>query len=332
MEMKLSDSRLDRHLLAPQTIFAKTELARLRNMTVLALDVGARGGFDFLLAPIAPLVHFVGFDPDKSEIERLEEAEGQGWGAGVRYLPIALGQDHKARDLYLTRSPGCISLLESNPEVYNRYGRENLFTVDGTTQVETIGLDDAAQQYELQDAAYLKLDIQGAELEVLRSGVRLLDKSVTAIRTEVEFQPIYRDQPLFRDVDGFLSDQGFVLAGFHNPISWSLQSASSPQFTCGLDCLGDLMHADAIYLLHLDRYADADEAGVLRCLRGALIAMALGRMSYASTLLGRPHVISWLADSHGVNSRNVVTEARKHLKRHTRRFRIGKLVREIVRR
>ena len=330
MGFDLKDARLNRHLLAPRGLFSKTPLSRLRGLDVLALDVGARGGFDFLLAPIAPLVTFIGFDPDAAEIERLQAVGAQGWKA-VRYLPVALGQTADVRPLYLTRSPGCISLIESNPEVYGRYGREGLFAVEGTTEVATVGLDEAAREHGLEAAAYLKLDIQGAELEVLQTGTRLLEESVTAIRTEVEFQPIYRDQPLFRDVDAFLADRGFVQAGFHHPISWSLQPAGQAQFVSGRDCLGDLMHADAFYLRHPDRYSDADDAGIRLCVRGALVALALGRLSYAATLLGRPRVAAWLADVQGIDAAEAMGEARRWMRRHTRRARWLELARAALR-
>jgi hypothetical protein len=206
-----------------------------------------------------------------------------------------------------------------------------LFTVDGTTNVATLGLDEAARKYSLEGAAYLKLDIQGAELEVLRSGEQILDQSVTAIRTEVEFQPIYRDQPLFRDVDEFLAKRGFVFSGFHHPISWCLQPAGQSRFVCGRDCSGDLVHADAFYLRHPKRYSDADDAGIELCVRGALVALALGRLSYSATLLGLPRVAEWLADAHGVDALQAVTQARNLLRRHAWRTRVINLARAVFR-
>ena len=231
---------------------------------------------------------------------------------------MALGQTADQRPLYLTRSPGCISLIESNPEIYKRYGREALFAVEGTTDVATLGLDQVAKQYGFGSATYLKLDIQGAELEVLRTGTRLLEESLTAIRTEVEFQQIYCGQPLFRDVDAFLADQGFVLAGFHHPTSWSLQ-ATGKSSVSGADCLGDLIHADAFYLRHIDGYSEVDDAGVELCVRGALVAIALGRVSYAAILLSRPQVATYLADVHKIDVDQVLEEVRQLMRRHTRR-------------
>jgi len=80
----------------------------------------------------------------------------------------------------------------------------------------TLPLDDAAAKFGLTDASYLKLDIQGAELEVLQSGPRLLAESVMALRVETEFLPIYKGQPLQKDIDGCLRAHGFMPMGSSN--------------------------------------------------------------------------------------------------------------------
>jgi hypothetical protein len=56
----------------------------------------------------------------------------------------------------------------------------------------------------------MKVDVQGAELDVLRGAERSLE-SARVIETEVEFQELYRGQPLFTDVDRFLRERGFGL-------------------------------------------------------------------------------------------------------------------------
>jgi len=74
---------------------------------------------------------------------------------------------------------------------------ENLTQVVDRRQVQTIRLDDVR---DADDAAYLKLDVQGAELDVLRGAQRLLEQ-ILVIQTEVEFVPMYLGQPLFAEVD-----------------------------------------------------------------------------------------------------------------------------------
>ena len=293
--MMLKKLKQSLHLLAPISLLKQSEFGKLRGKLLLtALDVGARGGFDNLLTPIADIVDFIGFEPDKAEVKRLEDASlSKGSWASIRYLPLALGNKSDSRLLYLTQSPGCSSLLQSNFDMYSRYGREELFTVIGTTVVATVPLDDAAREYSFQDASYLKIDIQGAELEVLKTGHKLLSDSIVAIRSEVEFQQIYKDQPLFRDIDNFLSEQGFHLVDFHQPVTWPLQtsgaSLKSP-FVIGRDCLGELIHTDALYFRNLDAFSDSDENAILVCIKAAMLALAYGRLSYAAVLFSKKRV------------------------------------------
>jgi len=293
--MMLQKLKQSLHLLAPASILSQTEFGKLRGKFQLtALDVGARGGFDTLLTPIADIVDFIGFEPDKVEVKRLEDASlsKEPW-ASIRYLPLALGNKSDSRLLYVTQSPGCSSLLQPSVDMYSRYGREELFTVIGTTVVATVPLDDAAREYSFQDASYLKIDIQGAELEVLKTGHKLLSDSIVAIRSEVEFQQIYKDQPLFRDIDNFLSEQGFHLVDFHQPVTWPLQtsgaSLKSP-FVIGRDCLGELIHTDALYFRNLDAFSDSDENAILVCIKAAMLALAYGRLSYAAVLFSKKRV------------------------------------------
>jgi Methyltransferase FkbM domain len=80
----------------------------------------------------------------------------------------------------------------------------------GTTTVNTTTLDSWAQSAHAGPIDVLKVDVQGAELDVLRGAETSL-ASVRMLELEVEFQPLYERQPLFGDVDHFLRERGFVL-------------------------------------------------------------------------------------------------------------------------
>jgi FkbM family methyltransferase len=330
--MMLQKLKQSLHLLAPASILSQTEFGKLTGkFSLKALDVGARGGFDTLLTPIADIVEFIGFEPDEAEVKRLEaDRLSKGPWLRVRYLPVALGNTADSRLLYLTQSPGCSSLLPSNPDMYTRYGREELFTVVGTTEVATVMLDDAARKYSFQEASYLKIDIQGAELEVLNTGKKLLASSIVAIRAEVEFQQIYKDQPLFRDIDTFLAGQGFHLVDFHQPVTWPLQtsgaSLKSP-FVIGRDCLGELIHTDALYFRDLDAFSDSDENAILVCIKAAMLALAYGRLSYAAVLFSKKRVKEYLTTAYGVDVEKAMADARLMIIKHNKRNRLLSVVR-----
>lgn len=53
------------------------------------------------------------------------------------------------------------------------------------------------------------MDVQGAELRVLRGAGALLN-NVRAIWLEIEKVPLYQGQPLAEEVQGFMGAHGFV--------------------------------------------------------------------------------------------------------------------------
>lgn len=128
-----------------------------------------------------------------------------------RCLPYFLG-DGKPATFHLTRYPGCSSLLEPDPAVIDLFtsisamGEGGNFSVQKTIPVETTRLDDL----DLPPIDYIKIDVQGSELAILQNGAKCL-KSVLVIEAETEFVPIYKNQPLFGDIQCYLREQGFVL-------------------------------------------------------------------------------------------------------------------------
>ena len=80
------------------------------------------------------------------------------------------------------------------------------FTVTSTSPIKTTRLDDVEG---LPPIDFLKLDVQGAELDVLRGATQTLE-NVLVIESEVEFVPLYKDQPLFGEMQVFLRERGFL--------------------------------------------------------------------------------------------------------------------------
>jgi FkbM family methyltransferase len=62
------------------------------------------------------------------------------------------------------------------------------------------------------DRPYLKLDVQGFEMEVLRGGQSSLPK-LAGLQVELSFVPLYKGAPLYREMIDHLELQGFRLAG-----------------------------------------------------------------------------------------------------------------------
>ena len=203
-------------------------------MPVTVIDVGARGGLHRRWQRSQVPIRAYGFDADAEECVRLNAR-----GDGVTYLPYALGAaDGAQATLHLTASPGSSSLLEPNRAVLDQFLYGKAITVERTVPLTLTTLDTACTSHDIHPDV-IKLDIQGAELDVLRGGSRVLAGALL-VESEVEFQPLYVNQPLFRHIDAFMADQGWMLLGLRRDY-WRRRSAPTADG-------GTLVHADALYV------------------------------------------------------------------------------------
>jgi FkbM family methyltransferase len=147
------------------------------------------------------LCDVIGFEPNADNCAR-RNADAR---AGHRYLPYALG-DGRLRRFYECQNPLTSSLYRPNDAMLAKFSCISLPVV-AEHDIQTHRLDDLA---EIQDIDYLKLDVQGAELDIILGGPRLL-QGTALVHTEVEFIPIYSDQPLFGDIDVALRKAGLWL-------------------------------------------------------------------------------------------------------------------------
>jgi FkbM family methyltransferase len=147
------------------------------------------------------LCEVIGFEPNAENCAR-RNADAR---AGHRYLPYALG-DGRLRRFYECQNPLTSSLYHPNDAMLAKFSCISLPVV-GEHDIQTHRLDDLA---EIQDIDYLKLDVQGAELDIILGGARLLQSTIL-VHTEVEFIPIYSEQPLFGDIDVTLRKSGLWL-------------------------------------------------------------------------------------------------------------------------
>jgi FkbM family methyltransferase len=133
--------------------------------------------------------------------------------SGVQYYPNALGERNERREFYITDHPMCSSLYEPNEPLISLYNNFECAYLKRRTEIDTISMDYFAQVNDISEVDFIKIDIQGAELDVFRGGAQVL-KSVLALVCEVEFIPHYIQQPLFGDVCTFLLEHQLMFHKF----------------------------------------------------------------------------------------------------------------------
>jgi len=220
------------------------------------VDVGASASHeppDFARLVAAVDCDIVGFEPIAAECENLM----RGAKPHHLYLPYVIG-DGSARTFYECSSPYCSSVYEPDIALAEKFQYlEEFMTIVKSGPVETKRLDDIT---ETEGTDFLKVDVQGAELLVFQGAVKRL-KDVLVIHTEVEFVPLYKEQPLFADVDTFLRAQGFA---FHKMKTWG-RTFKPVLMRDGPDAsLSQMLWADAVYIRDFMSFGDLPPASLLK--------------------------------------------------------------------
>jgi FkbM family methyltransferase len=254
------------------------------------VDIGGRGA---AFAPLLPLAKFSSYyvsEPDAAEAARLTEQLplAADWRS-VTVLSAAIASRSGNLPLYLTAQPGMSSLLEPDPAVAGRFYLAGKFRVVDVATVPAIGLDAAATEYGFTDAAFLKIDTQGTELDILQSGPRLVGESLVAVHVETLFQPFYKGQSLFADVDAHLRARGFSL--------FSLQRTAVRRagFPPALYSKRVMTWAHCLYVREPETLLAGDEATARRqLLRLLAVAIAFEHYDLAFEIIALGDRLAWL--------------------------------------
>lgn len=229
----------------------------------------------------APNLVIYGFDADADACEVANQdlqARQVDWQE--IHLPYAIAQSVGESPLYVTHNPMCSSLYPPNEPFLKRFsGLLDLAGLDFSIELDTTTLDTLLANQTIGLIDFLQIDVQGADLQVLQGALNLLEQSVLAIQIEVEFSPLYVNQPLFGEVDQFLRGLGFAL--FDLAPSYMQRSPIASNVHPG-----QLLWADAFYLRDpLQATSSGFYTQPAEILKLACIADALGFIDYSIEIL-----------------------------------------------
>ena len=172
-------------------------------------DVGGRGGLHrrWGLAYRCGFVRPVLFEPDPIERARLAKVYGEPQVVGT-----AVGGIDGSGSLFVTAEPGCSSLLEPDLSALRAIGLTEGRDVVASLPVTIRRIDTMIKQDSLPSPTYLKLDVQGYEMQVLE-GMGSAIEGVLAIELESRLVAAYHGETLFPEMVESLRRAGFGLLG-----------------------------------------------------------------------------------------------------------------------
>jgi FkbM family methyltransferase len=181
-----------RHLDMPTRL---RHMARLGFAPSVVFDVGAASGeWSRMAARIWPAAHLFGFEPNSADEPALRRAALE--VPRFEYRRCFLGAQRKTVT-FAPAGAGTTALVEA--------------PAGGSGErAEVLVLDELVGGGELPAPDFLKLDVQGYELEVLRGANETL-RACQAVMAEVNLFRYAPGTPLADEVIAFLRDRGFVL-------------------------------------------------------------------------------------------------------------------------
>lgn len=185
-----------------------------------------------------------GFEPNREAYQKLQDSKS----AFETYFPHAIGAAG-ARTLYLHPKSGFSSLFRLDADRLARIGKSHLLRKNDIKEfpLTTIPLDHVEG---MPNFDVLKMDVQGAEKEILEGGTERLSDAL-AVVTEVRFYQIYKDEPTFADLDHTLHSMGFRLHKFLFTKSVMLPHQHEAK-TVRKSLTSQLLDGDAVYLRDVD--------------------------------------------------------------------------------
>ena len=174
-------------------------------MSSVSFEVGAANGRDCLVyAARCPKATIHAYEPLPSNFEKLQACVR----SERRIVPVAAavaGMSGTA-SFHITSLDDASSLFkpQATGSTFDKYVEEK-----SVIDVPVVTLDEECTRLRIDRIDLLKMDAQGAELEILHGAVSLLDtKAIRVIYTEVNFMRIYDRGCVYHELASFLSDKG----------------------------------------------------------------------------------------------------------------------------
>ncbi len=205
-----------------------SDLFKQRIIPRTIIDVGANAG-QFTIAALniydGVIVH--AFEPVESCVDQLRINTKN--YKGVHIYNIALGARPERRTFYENRSSLCSSLLKTSQKHRSEFP-EAIEKSHKTLDLST--LDFFFSRIRLPEPVLLKIDVQGAEKQVIEGGRETL-KQVEFVMLEASFTPMYLEELMFLELIHVMSKFKFE---FVRPISF-LKSPKS----------GEILQSDILF-------------------------------------------------------------------------------------
>ena len=180
----------------------------LKGKKITALDVGAQGGFNsdnFFSSKYNVFFEKILVEPIKSEAGKIKQEKF--------LINKGLWSNKQKKILYLLENRlGSSSMYEPNEEFFDLHNIRKKdyknFEVTQKVEIECDTISNQLEKLHIKNLDYLKIDTQGAELEILKG---LGQFRPLFVKVEAHFFSMYKNVPSWHELINFLYDLNYIL-------------------------------------------------------------------------------------------------------------------------
>jgi len=194
---------------------------------ITIFDVGACDALDSIrYSRLFPQARVIAFEPRPDNIAQAHAYCSEFGGANITIVPCALSDRAGTATLHLSEGRPSTPLATECPDWDFGNKSSSILEPDmtriskewpwlgfkRTIEVMTTTIDDYCEANAIAKIEFMHLDVQGAEMLVLKGAAKYIDK-ITAIWVEVSNTRFYRGQPIASELGEYLKAKGFYRYG-----------------------------------------------------------------------------------------------------------------------
>ncbi len=189
--------------------FSKIILDQLGSKKIIALDIGAQGGFNsdyFFPKKYNKFFDVIAVEPLKEESEILKNNH-------KFLIDKGLWSDKKEKELYiLGNRKGSSSMYRPDKTFFDLHGIKeedySKFEITDKIRVNCSTIGDELNRLKIKKLDYLKIDTQGSEFEILKG---IENYRPLLIRSEIQIFSLYKDVPEWNNLLNKFYDLNYII-------------------------------------------------------------------------------------------------------------------------